>query len=315
MPKTISSCAKCSKPAVITLKYAGISLCQSHFTDMFESRVKRMVREQRMLAKGDRVAVGLSGGKDSCVMLHLLHRISESLPFEIFAITIDEGIAGYRNKSLEVAKEQCKKLGVSLEVVSFKKQFGNTLDALLKMKGEQRSCTYCGVMRRNILNKVAREKGATKVAIGHNADDVAQTVMMNLMRNEPERLARFGPVAGALEGEGFVPRIKPLFSTPERDVAAYAIMKGIEIEFMECPYARFAFRQHVRKMLNETEEKYPGTKLKMVNSFLSQMQLLRDGLVARHKKGEVAPLEACQNCGEPSSKKYCNLCTLMMEKS
>lgn len=304
-----SMCSKCGKAAAISLPYAHLDLCQSDFVKMFESRVLRTVREFRMLKKGDKVAVGLSGGKDSCVMLHLLHKISKSLPFTLTAITIDEGIAGYRNKSLEVAKKECKKLNVPLKVISFDREFGSTLDALLKKRGaEAQSCSFCGVMRRYSLNKHAREMGATKLAIGHNADDVAQTIMMNLMRNEPERLARFAPISSDAEEGTFIPRIKPLFLTPERDVAAYAVMKGIEIEFMECPYARFAFRQHVREMLNATEAKYPATKLRIVRAFLSQSELLSDGLKLRMAS---APIGKCASCGEATSQQHCQLCTLL----
>lgn len=290
-------------------------LCQPHFVKLFESRVLRTVREHRMLRKGDRVAVGLSGGKDSSVMLHLLHRISKSLPIELFAITIDEGIAGYRNRTLEVAKKECRKLDIPLTIVSFRKEFGKTLDSLLKQKGEERSCSYCGVMRRHLLNRFAREMGAGKLAIGHNADDVAQTLFMNLMRNEqPERMGRFGPLSGAVDDEAFVQRVKPLFSTPERDVAAYAMMKGIEIEFTECPYARFAFRQYVRQMLNAAEEKYPGTKLRVVKAFLAQSRLMNDGAKYRvEKAGEKGKVGKCASCGEPSSKKVCSLC-MMLER-
>ena len=308
-------CTKCGKPAAISLRYMNADLCQSHFVKMFEDRVKRTVRQFRMLKKGDKVAVGLSGGKDSCVMLHMLHKISKSLPFELFAITIDEGIAGYRNATLDVAKRECKKLGVPLTVVSFHKEFGSTLDKLLRKKGQERSCSFCGVMRRYALNKYARKLGATKIAIGHNSDDVAQTVFMNFMRNEPERLGRFGPLAGAVEDEAFVLRIKPLFTTPERDVAAYAMMKGVEIEFSECPYAKFAFRQQVRQMLNAMEEKYPGTKLRVVKAFLSQNQLMLDGARYRIEKAgktrEKRDVNKCASCGEPSSGKICNLCAIL----
>lgn len=313
--KDAPQCKKCGKAASISLRYMNADLCQSHFVKMFEDRVKRTVRQFCMLKKGDRVAVGLSGGKDSTVCLHMLHKISKSLPFELFAITIDEGIAGYRNATLDVAKRECKKLGIPLTVVSFHKEFGSTLDKLLKKKGRERSCSFCGVMRRYALNKYARKLGATKIAIGHNSDDVAQTVFMNFMRNEPERLGRFGPLAGAVEDEAFVLRIKPLFTTPERDVAAYAMMKGIEIEFSECPYAALAFRQQVRKMLNSMEEKYPGTKLRIVKAFLSQNRLMLDGAKFRIEKagkaGERGNVNKCASCGEPSSGKICNLCAIL----
>ena len=310
-----SKCSKCTKPAAVSLRYMDADFCQAHFVRLFESRVLRTVRKHRMLKKGDRVAVGLSGGKDSCVMLHLLHKLSRSLPIELFAITIDEGIAGYRSKTLEVAKKECRELGVPLAVVSFRKEFGKTLDALLRRKGEERSCSYCGVMRRYLLNRFARKLGADKLAIGHNADDVAQTVFMNLMRNEqPERMGRFGPLSGAVEDEAFVQRVKPLFATPERDVAAYAMMKGIGIEFAECPYARFAFRQYVRQMLNAAEEKYPGTKLRIVRAFLAQSGLMNDGAKYRvEKAGEKGKIGKCASCGEPCSKKVCSLC-MMLER-
>ncbi len=305
-----SRCTKCGKPAAISLRYANSELCQSHFTKMFEARVKRTVRVHRMLRKGDRVAVGLSGGKDSCVMLHMLYEISKSLPIELFAITIDEGIKGYRNHTLEVAKYECKKLGVPLKIVNFHDEFGQTLDALLKERGTSLSCSFCGVMRRYALNKLAREGGADKIAIGHNSDDIAQTVFMNFMRNEPERLGRFGPKAGVVDDEAFVKRIKPLFLTPERDVAAYAMMNGIEIDFMECPYARHAFRQYVREMLNKAEEKYPGTKLRIVKAFMEQQNLMRDGVRARNSAKD-RKIGKCVSCGEPSSREICSLCMLL----
>lgn len=308
-----SVCSKCGKPAAISLRYAHLDFCQSHFTRFFESRVLRTVRQYRMLRKNERIAVALSGGKDSSVMLHLLHKISKSLPIKLFAITIDEGIAGYRSETLEVAKKECKKLGVPLKVISFKREFNSTLDSLLKKKGIERSCSYCGVMRRYLLNKFARQMKADKIAIGHNSDDVAQTVLMNFMRNEPERLARFGPLSGAVEDELFITRIKPLFLTPERDIAAYAMMKGIDLKFSECPYARSAFRQSVRKMLNEMEEKYPATKIRIVRAFLSQNELLnqavRDKLAKSNEK-----IGKCAVCGEPSSKKVCSLC-IMLERT
>lgn len=306
-------CIKCKKPAAITLRYAAAEYCAQHYLRFFESRVKRTVREFSMLRKGERIAVALSGGKDSTVMLRMLSMISRSLPIELFAITIDEGICGYREFSLKVARDECRKLGVPLTVVSFKKEFGSTLDALLKKKGEGRACSYCGVMRRYLLNKVARKMRADKIAIGHNADDVAQTVIMNYMRNEPERLARFAPVGGAVEDGLFIKRIKPLFTTPERDVAAYAMMKEIPIKNIECPYAKSAFRQHVRAMLNETEEKYPASKLRIVRTFLAQQKLMREGAKKRaEKKGSVPH---CTKCGEPSSREgnECTLCRMMAE--
>jgi uncharacterized protein (TIGR00269 family) len=123
---------------------------------------------------------------------------------------------------------------------------------------------------------------------------------MNIMRNEPARLARMRePVA---KSPRFVPRIKPLMLTPEKENAIYAMLRGIEIEHVQCPYARFAFRGHVRKMLNESEERYPGTKFKVVNAFLDMEGALQE------RYSSDPELGTCSSCGEPCSKDRCMFC-------
>lgn len=305
-------CSRCGKDSAITLRYAGKSLCETHFLRFFEARALRTVRAHRMLARGDRVALGLSGGKDSTVMLHILHKISKSLPIKLIGISIDEGIRGYRATRIEIARKECRKCKIPIKVFSFKKLYGKTLDALLSAKGTDRSCSLCGVMRRHAINKAARMLNADKLAIGHNSDDIAQTVIMNLMRNEPERMARFGPNSGALDDPLFVKRIKPLFLTPERDIAAYAMIREMNVAYGECPYAKNAFRQHVRKILNETEEKYPATKLRIVRAYLSQQPILLEGLKSKLEK-EGRNIGRCVSCGEPASGKgtRCSMCSML----
>jgi uncharacterized protein (TIGR00269 family) len=270
---------------------------------MFDKRFRKTVSRFSRLRKGDRVAVGLSGGKDSCVLLHSLAELKKDLPFELVAITIDEGIAGYRSRTLRIAKRECETLGIEHVVHKFRKEAGKTLDELVKTEGSVLPCSQCGVLRRYMLNKGAREAGATKLATGHNLDDVAQTVIMNIMRNEPSRLARFSEPF--VKDSRFVPRIRPLMLTPEKENAVYAMLKGIELERVECPYAHSAFRSHVRRMLNESEEKYPGTKFKIVNSFLE----IEGALRGKYLKG--AEVSACASCGEPCSKGTCMFCRMV----
>ncbi|VVC03968.1 tRNA 2-thiocytidine biosynthesis protein TtcA [Candidatus Bilamarchaeum dharawalense] len=297
-------CSQCKNNAIVFLPYSSKHLCEQHFIRMFDKRFRKTIRLFSMLRKGDRIAVGLSGGKDSCVLLHSLHQLQKDLPFEMIAITIDEGIKGYRAKTLDIAKKQCEILGIEHRVFTFKEVAGKTLDQIEKDDEDKLPCSFCGVIRRYMLNKGAREVGANKLAIGHNLDDVAQTVLMNIMRNEPARLARFNePI---VSDKKFIPRIKPLMLTPEKENAIYAMMKGIELERVECPYAHFAFRSHVRKMLNESEERYPGTKFKIVNSFLE----IEDAL--RNKYGKTASeLGVCPTCGEASSKGICMFCKMI----
>ncbi len=287
----------CGKDAVIFLQYSRRHLCEQHFIRMFDKRFRKTVREFRMLKKGEKVAVGLSGGKDSCALLHSLAQLE--MPLELIAVTIDEGIKGYREKTLKTAGKECRKLGVEHVVLSFKEAAGVTLDDIVKKDDEDIPCSNCGVLRRYLLNKGAREAGADKLAIGHNLDDVAQTVMMNIMRNEPSRLARYmDPV---INDGRFIRRIRPFLRTPEKEIAVYCMLKGIELDNMDCPYAGFAFRGHVRHMLNEAEQRYPGTKFRILNSLLG----MEDALRAKYADSDVS---MCSSCGDPCAKDTCMFC-------
>ncbi len=330
--KTI--CSKCGRPAVVFQAYSRLAFCKAHFERQLQGKFMRTVREFSMIRPNEHIAVALSGGKDSVVLLHLLHALKKRLPMELSAILVDEGIAGYRPHSVKTAQAECKKLGVKLHITSFKKEFGKSLDSILKARdgkaaGEGQAggqsggsgpdgkaigiaggsgqggknnravgaCSFCGVFRRTLLNRKALEIGAHKLAVGHNLDDTAQTVMMNIMRNEPMRLARFGISGGVAESEGLVPRIKPLVRIPEKEIAVWAILHGIRIHFMQCPYAEEALRQEVRRTLNSLEEKYPGTKFRMLGSFLSMRPALMD--MARNNPG--GGIVECSMCGEPTS--------------
>jgi len=300
-------CSKCSGTAVIYLPYGNENLCKKHFIDSFEARVRRTVREFRMLRKGDRVGAAVSGGKDSVTMLHLLRSICDSMRVPLVALSVDEGIEGYRARTLQVAKENCRKLGVEHKILSFKKEIGITVDEIAEREERMRTCSYCGVFRRWILNKAAREMGLDKLAVGHNLDDAAQTILMNFLRNEPFRLARFGPSGGIIEHEFFVDRIKPLMRIPERESAVYSIIKGMDIRFGRCPYAHEAFRNKVRCFLNDLEEEFPGTKFRVFNSFMS----VRDVLGEKFNTNET-PMK-CKQCGELSSQEVCMRCRMLEE--
>jgi len=298
-------CSKCKRDSAVFLPYSKNNLCKKHFLELFEKRFLRTVREFNMLKKGDKVALGLSGGKDSTTLLHLLSMLQKKLPFELFAITIDIGTkCGYNKKILEISKRECKKLGVPHYIFTFKKELGFTIDGIVKRTNTENPCSFCGVFRRRILNKKARELGANKLAIGHNLDDTAQTVILNLMRNEPLRLLRFHELL--ITNKLLIPRIKPLTRTPEDEVVAYGKLKGLKLEAKRCcPYSKYAMRKAVRKMLDELEDEYPGTKFKIFSSFLSIVNKLREYTDKKSMK-----INICKNCKEPSSTEFCMYCKL-----
>lgn len=315
--KTRDQCNKCSREPAIYLHYSDVHLCRGHFIEMFEKRFRTTVRQLQLVKKGERIVVALSGGKDSVVLMHLLAGLKKNLPFELIALTIDEGISGYRAPTISVAKHEAKKLGVRHVVLSFNQETGKTLDALLRENKSASPCSYCGVIRRHLLNRGARKLGAHKIAFGHNLDDICQTIFMNIMRNEPLRLVRFGEPL--IEDGAFVPRIRPLMRAPEREIAAYAMLKGIKIDFRECPYAHSAFRQDVRRKINELEELYPGTKQRILHSFTEMHGWMKKGL-----EGKKFEISHCPRCGEPTSGKlavgslgecmYCKMINMQNEE-
>ncbi len=264
--------------------------------------MKRRMRAEKMVMKYDHVAIGLSGGKDSVVLLYLLASTFEERPdLRFTAITVDEGIASYRPKTLEIARQVTSQLGIEHRVVNFKEEFGVSLDEIMAKKREVAACTYCGVFRKVLLNKIANQIRATKVATGHNLDDEAQAVLLNYLRGDIERLARLRP--SKIQPD-LVPRIKPLQDVPEKEVALYAIVKGLSVSLDECPYTYQSLRGEIRDILNDFEVKHPGTKYGVMSGFEKIMPALK----TMYKQIE---LSSCEHCGEPANDKRCQACKFL----
>jgi len=189
---------------------------------MFDKRFRKTVRTRKMIKKGDLVAVGLSGGKDSTVLLHSLARLRKDLPFELVAITIDEGIAGYRARTMKPAKASCEKLSIEQHVFSFKELCGKRLDHLVRKSEENIPCSQCGVLRRYALNKAARELKAHRLALGHNLDDMAQTNVLDPVAHP------LGTVTVPLDGLS-----QATFDPPWDYVSIWGIVEGVTYPYLQ----------------------------------------------------------------------------------
>jgi uncharacterized protein (TIGR00269 family) len=256
LPGRPPACELCGEDAVFLDRVRGCHLCGDHFLQDVEGRVRHTLRGYRLIRPGERIAVALSGGKDSTVLLHLLRKIlPPSGGITLAAITVDEGISGYRDATLAVARDMAARLGVEHRIVSFGDLAGSTLDAMVAAGGEH-PCSLCGVHRRKALRETATGMGVTAVATGHNLNDEAQTVVMNCLRGDLSGFTR-SPVGEP--GEGGLRRIKPLFRIPEKEVALYGMIAGIFRELPECPYAGTALRSEVRRMVDRLEYLRPGT--------------------------------------------------------
>jgi len=303
-------CTACKRrEAVYFRPYSGERLCKKCFIESIEEKTRATISKYEMFEFDDRIAVGVSGGKDSTSLLYVLEKIEREFPKStLVAVTVDEGIKGYRDEALKIARKNCEKLNVEHHVVSFKELFGYKLDEIVelmkKREAELSPCAYCGVLRRRALNIAAREVDADKLATAHSLDDEVQTILINILHGDPLRLARAKPVTEEVH-EKLVRRVKPFCEIPEREIAFYAYLKNIEFQSFPCPYAPQALRSEIRIILNRLEERHPGMKYTIFRS-IERIRPALEGLAEKE-------LKECKICGEPTTGEICKVCELLQE--
>ncbi|KXB05089.1 hypothetical protein AKJ49_01440, partial [candidate division MSBL1 archaeon SCGC-AAA382A03] len=297
-------CDFCGRRAVYYQRTAGVHRCDRCFIENIEKRFRRTVSKNNLIEPDDRVIAAVSGGTDSLTNLHLLGKYAEYKDVEILSLTIDEGIEGYRDESIPIARKNSKKLGIEHVVVSFEEVFGKKLDELAKISQEKNGpdpCTLCGILRRSLLNQASRELKADKLATGHNLDDETQTIILNYVRGDIARLSRLG--AKSKGKERFVPRIKPLREIKEKEIAIYAMLNDLGAHVDNCPYVG-GMRSEVREFVNKMEKNHPTTKFKILRMF----DKLKPHIPVEEEEFD---LKNCKICGEPSTKKLCRSCELL----
>lgn len=293
-------CTRCdSKPSTFRREYSGERLCPDCFKETIVGRVKRTINKYKMFEWDSRIAIGISGGKDSLVLLHLLHEIERDRPnAELIAVCIDEGVSGYRDEALRLAEKNCKALDIDMHTLSFRDLFDETMDEIAAKQRELGACSYCGVLRRRALNDAAKQVDADRLATGHNLDDMAQSVLLNVLRGDVQRIHSFSP-GGQQLGE-YIRRVKPLCEVPERETTYYAYVDNMEFQSLPCPYADEAMRSDARRFLNQMEYKRPGTKFIVYQT----------GLKIKGEP-EKKVLNKCKICGAPTTGSICRTCELI----
>jgi uncharacterized protein (TIGR00269 family) len=303
-------CSACKiRESFFYRQYSGERLCIRCFAASIEAKVRSTITRYCMLKFNDHLAVAVSGGKDSLSLLHILAKLRKYRPkTSLTAVTVDEGIKGYRDEALEISIATCKKLELPHHVVSFKNLYGYSLDEMIsraRLRGhtELTACTYCGVLRRRAINVGAREVKADKVATAHTLDDQTQTILMNIFRGDITRLAKEKPVTEEVHPL-LVQKIKPFCEIPERESALYAYIKKIAFQDTPCPYAGEALRNDIRGILNQMEAKHAGTKFTVFRT----MERLRPAIEETLNKENFS---MCLECGEPSAQNLCKTCELL----
>uniref|UniRef100_A0A158R3S2 Cytoplasmic tRNA 2-thiolation protein 1 n=1 Tax=Syphacia muris TaxID=451379 RepID=A0A158R3S2_9BILA len=284
-----------------------ICLNRFEFTYIFASRfledkdVHETITSEKQFTVGDKVAVGVSGGKDSTVLAYVLNKLNKRYNYgaQLFLVAVDEGIKGYRDDSLKAVEQNQKDYELPLKVLSYKDLYEWTMDEIVSKVGGKNNCTFCGVFRRQALERGAFMVGANKLATGHNADDVAETVLLNMLRGDIARLQRSATVAGA---DTVMPRIKPLRKCFEKEIVMYAHFQKLVYFSTECLYAPNAYRGYVREYVKELARIRPQTILNLIYS--GENLDVRDEVA-------LPKLTTCERCGFQSSSKVCKACLML----
>ena len=211
--------------------------------------VRRCVDDYNMISAGDRIAVGVSGGKDSLVLLVLLAGLRQyfNKPFELEAITIDMGL-GMDYSAIE---KLCEEIGVPYTLVKTE-----IAPIIFDHRKEKNPCSICAKMRRGALNQAILDKGFNKLALGHHYDDAVETFVMNLLFEG--RIGCFQPVTN-LDRTGIF-QIRPMLNIHEKTVDNFAVRKELPVIENRCPVDKATKREEVKQLVFDLSKTYPDLK-------------------------------------------------------
>jgi len=299
------------REAEVYQPHTGRKLCRQCFINDILRRVEDEIKRYHLIEPGDKVLLAVSGGKDSFVLLDTLSQLHD--PSKLIGLSIVEGVEGYnRREDVERLRKYAAQRGVEVVVTSFKEFIGYSLDEIVAKawkKGLKVSpCTFCGALRRRIINTYARMLGADKTATAHTLDDEAQTAVMNVLRGDPDRLVRQHPRAPRLSDK-FVQRVKPLRRIYEWEAAMYAYFKGFRFQEAECPYINLSptLRARIREHLMGIEAENPGSLLRILDT----IDRVVEANLEEYRR--LPPLPLCEKCGEPTApgRRLCKTCELL----
>jgi len=299
-------CRKCGEAAVINMRQHKLALCGEHYLEWLPEQVQRFIEKYQMFAPDDKLLVAVSGGKDSLGLWDILHRLGYQADGLYIGLGIDGGF-GYSDQSRRLTEQFAAERGLSLTVVDIEDTYGATIPelAVISNRGHGKPCSVCGMTKRYVMNRAAYDGGYTVLATGHNLDDEAAVLFQNTLTWAGGYLVRQSPVLPA-SGDGLARKVKPLCRIYEREMAAYAIVRGIEYIYDECPHAVGSTTIYYKEILNQMEEKRPGAKLQFYLSFL---QAKDQGLFSI--EAQRPDLHACEKCGQPTTAPgECSFCRM-----
>ena len=304
-------CLKCGGKAVINMRQHKLALCREDYLEWLPGQVQRFIEKYKMFRQDNRVLVAVSGGKDSLSLWDILWRLGYAADGLYIGLGIDGGIA-YSDESKRLTEAFAAERGLRLHVVSVPQEYGETIPEMAQRthRGRGKPCSVCGLSKRHIMNRRAREGGYDVLVTGHNLDDEAATLFGNTLNWIPGHLARQWPVLEA-DLPGLVRKAKPLCRIYEREMAAYALLRGIKYIYEECPYAEGSKSIYYKEMLNQLEADRPGAKLSFYVSFLEAKE---KGLFSPQADPQMEHLHACPSCGQATTAPgECAFCRMVLK--
>ncbi|KAG9294693.1 hypothetical protein G9A89_008172 [Geosiphon pyriformis] len=280
----------------------GQQLCRNCFFYVFETEIHRTITDSKLFKKGEKVAIAASGGKDSTVLAHIMKLLNEQYDYglDLFLLSVDEGITGYRDDSLETVKRNQQQYDLPLKIVSYKSLYGWSMDEIVKEIGLKNNCTFCGVFRRQALDRGAIMLQTDHIVTGHNADDIAETVLMNILRGDIARLQRCTEICTT--GDVRIRRSKPFKYAYEKEIVMYAYFKKLDYFSTECIYSPNSYRGHARTFLKDLEVIRPSAIIDIIYS--GEAFEIKDDI-------KLPTQGVCKRCGYMSSNELCKACVLL----
>lgn len=301
-------CRKCKQKAVINMRQHKLALCKEHFLDWIPEQTERFISKYKMFTRDERILVAVSGGKDSLSLWDILTNLGYNADGLYIGLGIDEEI-DYSNRSQLLTECFSSSRNLILHIVNIPEEYGETIPEITRRtrRGKNKPCSVCGLTKRHVMNRIARDGGYDVLATGHNLDDEAAVLFGNTFNWLSGYLVRQAPVLEA-HHPGLARKVKPLCRFYEKEMAAYAFMSNIEYVYDECPFAVDAKSIYYKELLNRLEADRPGAKL---NFYLSFLRAKKDGLFTDKIEQDRKLLLTCPSCGQPTSvPEDCAFCRL-----
>jgi uncharacterized protein (TIGR00269 family) len=293
-------CRRCREPAVIDVRRHNAAFCSPCFVHHCREQVRRTIDDFEMIEPGQRVLVAISGGKDSLALWDILL----GLDVDADGVYLGLGIEGYSEESAAYARAFAGSRSARLREIDLPRDFG--YDIPTGSRAARRApCSACGLSKRHLFNRAAIDGRYDVVATGHNLDDEAAVLFGNVLRWSTDYLGRQLPVLPA--SEGFVRKVKPLVRLSERETAAYCVLREIDYIVDECPMAVGNKHLGYKEALNAIEVQSPGTKAAFYFGFLDRAS----SRFTPDAEAEQASLQACAQCGAPTTSTVCAFCKLV----